>query len=74
MRTLATSAGAQIAASLRSARSSRSGDADRKGKLEEMRARGLVSADVILFDHDLSPSQQRNIKLCSHAVIDRNAS
>jgi GTP-binding protein HflX len=34
-----------------------------KGKLEEIAgAAASVSADVILFDHDLSPSQQRNIE------------
>ena len=44
-----------------------------KGKLEEIAgAAASVSADVILFDHDLSPSQQRNIERVVHTrVIDR---
>jgi GTP-binding protein HflX len=44
-----------------------------KGKLEEIRAAAAsVSAELILFDHDLSPSQQRNIEDVVHArVIDR---
>jgi GTPase len=44
-----------------------------KGKLEEIRgAAASVSAELILFDHDLSPSQQRNIEDVVHArVIDR---
>ena len=44
-----------------------------KGKLEEIAgASASVSADVILFDHDLSPSQQRNIeRVVNTRVIDR---
>ena len=44
-----------------------------KGKLEEIAgASASVSADLILFDHDLSPSQQRNIERVVHTrVIDR---
>ena len=44
-----------------------------KGKLQEIAAAAASSnADVILFDHDLSPSQQRNIeKEVSARVIDR---
>jgi GTPase len=74
LRTLATSAGAQIAGEFTQRR-------DRpepatligKGKLEEIAgAAASVSADVILFDHDLSPSQQRNIERVVHTrVIDR---
>jgi GTP-binding protein HflX len=43
------------------------------GKLEEIAgAAASVDADVILFDHDLSPSQQRNIeKIVQRRVIDR---
>jgi GTPase len=43
------------------------------GKLEEIAgAAAFSSADLILFDHDLSPSQQRNIENLVHArVIDR---
>ena len=74
LRTLATSAGAEIAGEFTQRR-------DRpepatligKGKLEEIAgAAASVSADVILFDHDLSPSQQRNIENLLHTrVIDR---
>jgi len=74
LRTLATSAGAEIAGQFTQRR-------DRpepatligKGKLEEIAgASASVSADVILFDHDLSPSQQRNIERVVHTrVIDR---
>ncbi|MCU1311069.1 MAG: GTP-binding protein HSR1-related protein [Candidatus Angelobacter sp.] len=44
-----------------------------KGKLQEIAAAAASAhADVILFDHDLSPSQQRNIeKEVSARVIDR---
>jgi GTP-binding protein HflX len=43
------------------------------GKLEEIAgAAASVSADLVLFDHDLSPSQQRNIeKIVHRRVIDR---
>ncbi len=74
LRALATSAGAQIAGEFTQHR-------DRpdpatligKGKLEEIAgAAASVSADVILFDHDLSPSQQRNIeRVVKTRVIDR---
>ena len=74
LRTLATSAGADIAGEFMQHR-------DRpdpatligKGKLEEIAgAAASVSADVILFDHDLSPSQQRNIEReVNTRVIDR---
>jgi len=74
LRSLATSAGAEIAGEFMQHR-------DRpepatligKGKLEEIAgAAASVSADVILFDHDLSPSQQRNIEGEVHTrVIDR---
>jgi GTP-binding protein HflX len=74
LRSLATSAGANIAGEFMQHR-------DRpdpatligKGKLEEIAgAAASVSADVILFDHDLSPSQQRNIeRVVNTRVIDR---
>lgn len=74
LRTLATSAGAEIVGEFTQRR-------DRPepatligtGKLEEIAgAAASVSADVILFDHDLSPSQQRNIEREVHTrVIDR---
>ncbi len=74
LRALASSAGAEFAGEFMQRR-------DRpdpatligKGKLEEIAgASASVSADVILFDHDLSPSQQRNIEREVHTrVIDR---
>ncbi len=74
LRSLATSAGAEVAGEFMQRR-------DRpdpatligKGKLEEIAgASASVSAVVILFDHDLSPSQQRNIEREVHTrVIDR---
>ena len=74
LRTLATSAGAQVAGEFLQHR-------DRpdpatligKGKLQEIKAAAAsVSADLILFDHDLSPSQQRNIESeVDTRVIDR---
>jgi GTPase len=43
------------------------------GKLEELAgAAASVNADLLLFDHDLSPSQQRNIERIVHRrVVDR---
>ena len=74
LRALATSAGAQIAGEF-TQRKDRPDPATLigKGKLEEIAgASASVSADVILFDHDLSPSQQRNIERVVHTrVIDR---
>jgi GTPase len=74
LRTLATSAGATVVGELLQRR-------DRpdpatlvgRGKLEEIAgAAGSSHADLILFDHDLSPSQQRNIERVLHKrVIDR---
>ena len=74
LRTLAESAGAQIVGEILQRR-------DRPdpatlvgaGKLEEIAgAVASVNADVLLFDHDLSPSQQRNIeKIVQRRVIDR---
>ena len=74
LRSLAASAGAQIAGES-TQRRDRPDPATLigKGKLEEIAgAAASVSADVILFDHDLSPSQQRNIERVVHTrVIDR---
>jgi GTPase len=74
LRALATSAGALIAGEF-TQRRDRPDPATLigKGKLEEIAgAAASVSADVILFDHDLSPSQQRNIERVVHTrVIDR---
>ncbi|MEY2394880.1 MAG: GTPase [Acidobacteriaceae bacterium] len=74
LRDLAISAGAEIAGEVLQRR-------DRpdpatligRGKLEEIAgAAASVSADLILFDHDLTASQQRNIENVVHArVIDR---
>jgi GTP-binding protein HflX len=74
LRTLATSAGATVVGEILQRR-------DRPdpatligaGKLEEIAAAaGSTGADLILFDHDLSPSQQRNIERILHKrVIDR---
>jgi len=74
LRTLAESAGAQVVGEILQRR-------DRPdpatligaGKLEEIAgAAASVNADVLLFDHDLSPSQQRNIeKIIQRRVIDR---
>ena len=74
LRSLAASAGAEIAGEFLQRR-------DRpdpatligRGKLEEIAgAAASVSADLLLFDHDLTASQQRNIeKVVSTRVIDR---
>jgi GTP-binding protein HflX len=74
LRTLAGSAGAKIVGEILQRR-------DRfdpatligAGKLEEVAgAAASVDADLLLFDHDLSPSQQRNIeKIVERRVIDR---
>jgi GTP-binding protein HflX len=74
LRTLAESAGAKIVGEMLQRR-------DRldpatligAGKLEEIAgAAASVNADLLLFDHDLSPSQQRNIENIVHRrVIDR---
>jgi len=74
LRTLAESAGANVVGEVLQRR-------DRPdpamlvgaGKLEEIAgAAASVDADVLLFDHDLSPSQQRNIeKIIQRRVIDR---
>jgi GTP-binding protein HflX len=74
LRSLAVSAGADIAGEFLQHR-------DRpdpatlvgRGKLEEIAgATASVSADLLLFDHDLTASQQRNIeKLVNTRVIDR---
>ena len=74
LHTLAESAGAQVVGELLQRR-------DRPdpatligaGKLEEIAgAAASANADVLLFDHDLSPSQQRNIeKIVQRRVIDR---
>ena len=74
LRTLAESAGADVVGEILQRR-------DRPdpatlvgaGKLQEIAgAAASVNADVLLFDHDLTPSQQRNIeKVIERRVIDR---
>lgn len=74
LRTLAESAGAKVVGEILQHR-------DRPdpatligaGKLQELAgAAASVNADLLLFDHDLSPSQQRNIEKIVHSrVIDR---
>ncbi len=74
LRSLAESAGAEVAGEFLQRR-------DRpdpatligRGKLEEISgAAASVSADLLLFDHDLTASQQRNIeKVVNARVIDR---
>jgi len=74
LRSLAGSAGAEIAGEFLQRRN-RPDPATLigKGKLEEIAgAAASVSADLILFDHDLTASQQRNIEKVVHTrVIDR---
>ena len=74
LRTLAESAGATIAGQILQRRE-RPDPATLigAGKLEEVAgAAASVNADVLLFDHDLTPSQQRNIeKIVQVRVIDR---
>jgi GTPase len=74
LRTLAESAGAKVVGEIVQRR-------DRidpatligAGKLQEIAgAAASVNADLLLFDHDLSPSQQRNIEnIVGRRVIDR---
>src|SRR5579885_3139627 len=74
LRALADSAGADVAGEFLQHRS-RPDPATLigKGKLEEIAgAAASVSADLLLFDHDLTASQQRNIERVVHIrVIDR---
>ena len=74
LRALAESAGAKVAAAIVQHRE-RIDPATLigSGKLEEIAGSAAsVNADLILFDHDLSPSQQRNIeKIVHRRVIDR---
>ena len=74
LRSLATSAGAQIAGEFLQHRDKPDpATLIGKGKLEEIAAAAAsVSADLLLFDHDLTASQQRNIeKVVNTRVIDR---
>ncbi len=74
LRSLATSAGAQIAGEFLQRRDKPDpATLIGRGKLEEIAgAASSVSADLLLFDHDLTASQQRNIeKIVGTRVIDR---
>ena len=74
LRSLATSAGAQIVGEFLQHRDKPDpATLIGKGKLEEIEgAASSVSADLLLFDHDLTASQQRNIeKVVNIRVIDR---
>jgi len=73
-RELATSAGAEVAGEMVQRREKPDpATLVGKGKLEEIvGAAAMAEADVLLFDHDLSPSQQRNIEReVKMRVIDR---
>ena len=71
---LAASAGAEIADRLVQARAApEASTLIGQGKVEELSA-GVLStaADVVIFDHDLTPTQQRNLeKLVQAKIIDR---
>jgi GTP-binding protein HflX len=74
LRSLAISAGAQVAGDFLQRREKPDpATLIGKGKLEEISgAAASVSADLLLFDHDLTASQQRNIeKIVNVRVIDR---
>ncbi|GAC1514556.1 MAG: GTPase HflX [Terriglobales bacterium] len=74
LRSLATSAGAEIVGEFLQHRDKPDpATLIGKGKLEEIAAAAAsVSADLLLFDHDLTASQQRNIeKVVNTRVIDR---
>ena len=74
LRALATSAGAQIAGQFLQHRDKPDpATLIGKGKLEEIAgAAASAAADLLLFDHDLTASQQRNIEKVVHTrVIDR---
>jgi GTPase len=74
LRSLALSAGAEVAGEFLQRREKPDpATLIGKGKLEEISAAAAsVSADLLLFDHDLTASQQRNIeKIVNARVIDR---
>ena len=73
---LATSAGARPVATINGKR----GRPDPatfagKGKVEEIiAAASAADADLLMFNHELSPAQQRNLeRICERRVIDRNS-
>jgi GTP-binding protein HflX len=74
LRTLALSAGAEVTGEILQRRDKLDpATLIGKGKLEEIAgAAASMSADLLLFDHDLTASQQRNIeKVVNIRVIDR---
>jgi GTP-binding protein HflX len=74
LRELATSAGAEVVGEIIQSRDKPDpATLIGRGKLEEIAgAAAMARADVVLFDHDLSPSQQRNIEeVVNTRVIDR---
>jgi GTPase len=71
---LAASAGAQIAGRVMQTRHGpEAATLIGQGKVEELRAQVLSDrADVLIFDHDLTPTQQRNLEKATDCkVIDR---
>jgi len=73
-RELATSAGAEVVGEVIQRRDKlEPATLIGRGKLEEITASvAATAADLVLFDHDLSPSQQRNLERELHTrVIDR---
>jgi GTPase len=71
---LATSAGADIVDRMVQARTApEASTLIGQGKVEELSAAVLsTSADVVIFDHDLTPTQQRNLeKAIQSKIIDR---
>ena len=72
---LARAAGAQTVATVTGRRDDRNQEILGSGKAEEVSAVARThNADLILVDHPLSPSQERNLeKLTERRVLDRNA-
>jgi GTPase len=71
---LAASAGAEIAGRLLQARQApEAATLVGRGKVEEIEAEARsTAADVVIFDHDLTPTQQRNLeRLIDTKIIDR---
>src|SRR5262249_28523757 len=74
LRSLAISAGAQVTGEFLQRRDKPDpATLIGRGKLEEIAgAAAAVSADLLIFDHDLTASQQRNIEAVVHTrVVDR---
>jgi GTP-binding protein HflX len=74
LRELATSAGAEVLGeALQHRERPNPATLIGRGKLEEInRSAAAVDADLVIFDHDLTPSQQRNVEeVIGRRVIDR---